>query len=84
MSRSTNLPVPVGQAYEARRERVRPRETRTAGAFDAHLLGQDGRRRGLQAGAPAIEAARSAYLDAEWSGGADRRPRPGVIAKTEI
>ena len=84
MSRSANLPVPVGQAYEARRERLRPRDTRTAGAFDAHLIGQDGRRRGLKAGAPAIDAARNAYLDAEWSGTADRRPRPGIIAKTEV
>jgi hypothetical protein len=89
MSRSANLPVPVGQAYESRRERVRSerargREARPASAFAAHLYGQDGRLRGLRAGAPAIDAARAAYLDAEWSGDADRRLPVGLIARTKV
>jgi len=52
--------------------------------FAAQLMGQSGQKRGLRGGAPVLEAARSAYLGAEWSGGNDRRPRRGTAAKTEI
>lgn len=83
MSRS-NLPVPIGKTFEARRERIRPREARTAGAYAAHLYGQDGRKRGLKAGQPTIDEARAAYLGAEYSGEADRRPPPGLITIKKI
>jgi hypothetical protein len=53
-------------------------------AFAAHLMGQDGQKRGLRGGAPVLNQARSAYLGAEYSGAANRRPRPGVVARTEI
>ena len=83
MTRSSNLPVPVGQATDARRERAGRQSYATAqvkaGAFDAQLLGQDGARRGLKGGAPVLDAARAAYLDAEFSGEADRRPPVGLI-----
>jgi hypothetical protein len=52
--------------------------------FSAQLIGQDGQKRGLRGGAPVLDAARSAYLEAEWSGPADRRPKRGTVTKTEI
>ena len=52
-------------------------------AFAAQLLGQPGQRRGLRQPGT-VEAARSAYLETEYSGPADRRPPKGLIKKTEI
>lgn len=52
--------------------------------FAAQVLGQSGQKRGLKGGLPVLEAAKSAYLGAEWSGPQDRRRRTGKIAKTEI
>jgi hypothetical protein len=65
---------------------VPPRaETAASGAmFDAHLLGQDGQKRGLRAGPTAIDSASASYNRIEWSGAHDRRARKGHIAKTEI
>jgi hypothetical protein len=84
MNRSSNLPVPLGQPYQARREQVRPTERARAGAYDAQLLGQDGAKRGLKGGAPLLDAARAAYLDAEFSGEADRRPPAGLLIVSKI
>ena len=53
-------------------------------AFTAHVLGQTGQKRGLKGGQPVLEQARSAYLEAAYSGPADRRPRPGRMARTKI
>jgi hypothetical protein len=53
-------------------------------AFAAHLYGQSGQKRGLRGGQPVLDAARSAYLETEYSGPADRRPPKGVLKKTEI
>ena len=62
-----------------------PRSKRAAlAAFAAQLLGQGGQRRGLRGGAETLDKARNAYLEAEWSGPADRRLRTGRITKTEI
>jgi hypothetical protein len=85
MSRS-NLPVPVGPVVEVRRERVTPygRAERKGGAFEAHLLGQDGMLRGLKGGETVLDAARHAYLDTEYSGEADRRPPAGVLKVRDI
>jgi hypothetical protein len=47
-------------------------------------MGQGGQRRGLRGGPETLDKARSAYLEAEWSGPADRRVRTGRITKTEI
>jgi len=74
-SSGTNLPVPVAPLRQ---------EEPSAAAFDAQLLGQEGQKRGLRGGAPVLNHARSAYLDAEWSGPADRRPPKGLFSKTEI
>ena len=55
-----------------------------AAAFDAHLMGQQGEKRGLRAGKPAIDHAQTNYNRVEWSGAKDRRARKGRIADTEI
>ena len=72
-----NLPVVVS---EARAIEADP----PAGPIEAQILGQEGQKRGLRGGAPVLNQARSAYLGAEFSGSANRRPRPGVVARTEI
>jgi hypothetical protein len=72
----TNLPVPVAAPL---------RQDKPSGAaFEAHLMGQDGQRRGLRGGPPVLNSARSAYLGAEYAGPADRRPPRGAIKKTEV
>ena len=53
-------------------------------AFAAQVLGQGGQKRGLKGGPEVLNKARGAYLGAEYSGDADRRPPPGLIKKTEI
>ena len=55
-----------------------------AAAFAAQVIGQSGQKRGLRGGPPVLDAARSTYLGAEYSGGKDRRPRAGRVAKTEV
>ncbi|WP_426030297.1 hypothetical protein [Caulobacter sp. DWP3-1-3b2] len=52
--------------------------------FAAHVMGQSGQKRGLRGGQEVLDAARSTYLGTEYSGPADRRPRAGLIKKTEI
>jgi hypothetical protein len=76
-----NLPVPVGRART-----VPPRDERPGGAahFTAQLIGQDGEKRGLKAGALLIEAAKQTYSKIEWSGSRDRRARKGRITRTEV
>jgi hypothetical protein len=50
----------------------------------AHLMGQDGQKRGLRGGPQTLAQARAAYLSAEWSGAIDRRNRTGLFSKTKI
>ena len=52
--------------------------------FTAQVYGQTGQKRGLRGGQPVFDAARAAYLEAEYSGPDDRRPPKGLIKKTEI
>jgi len=52
--------------------------------FAAHILGQSGQKRGLRGGQEVLDTARSTYLGTEYSGPADRRPKAGLIKKTEI
>jgi hypothetical protein len=59
-------------------------EPKGAAAFDAQIYGQPGQKRGLRGGQPVLNHARSAYLGAEYSGPADRRPPSGVIARKDI
>ena len=52
--------------------------------FAAQVLGAGGQRRGLRGGPPAMDAARSVYLQTEWSGDADRRFPPGLLTRREV
>ena len=61
-----------------------PRRGGAFAAFAAHLMGQPGQKRGLRGGQEVLDAARSTYLGTEYSGTADRRPKAGLIKKTEI
>lgn len=61
-----------------------PRRGGAFAAFAAHLMGQPGQKRGLRGGQEVLDAARSTYLGTEYSGPADRRPKAGLIKKTEI
>ena len=51
--------------------------------LDAHMIAQSARTRGLRGGQKVLDAARSAYLETEYSGANDRRVRAGRITKTE-
>lgn len=53
-------------------------------AFTAQMIGQAGVRKGLKGGPPVLDAARGAYLETEYSGPRDRRPRPGKAGRTDI
>ncbi|OGN47273.1 hypothetical protein [Brevundimonas mediterranea] len=55
-----------------------------AAAFVAQQMGQRGQKRGLRGGPPVLGAARAAYMGAEYSGEAERRPPLGRAAKTDI
>ena len=75
-----NLPVPAGPARTVPRTPAND----THAIFAAHLLGQDGQKRGLRAGPSLIDAARSLYNRTEWSGERDRRANKGGSAKTDV
>ncbi|MEO6338777.1 MAG: hypothetical protein ABIO39_01960 [Caulobacteraceae bacterium] len=81
-----NLPVPFSPPEQVDETEPAPPRAKPAGpgVFTAHVLGQDGRKRGLRGGQPVIEAARSAYLEAEYSGPNDRRPPKGLLTRTKI
>lgn len=53
-------------------------------AFAAQVLGQPGQKRGLRGGQEVLDNARSTYLGTEYSGEADRRPKAGLLKKTNI
>lgn len=80
--------VPVEFPAEAAEPPARPAPTppadANAAAFAAQMIGQTGQRRGLKGGPPVLDAARSAYLGAEYSGTAERRPKPGKAEDTDI
>jgi hypothetical protein len=52
--------------------------------LDAHLIAQGNRVRGLRGGRQILDAARGAYLEAEYSGPNDRRAHAGQIKKTDV
>lgn len=75
----TTLPAPV----TAQPKPARP-APRLNGEYAAQLLGQGGEKRGLRGGAPVLEAAKSAYLETEFSGPDDRRPPTGRLGRKEL
>jgi hypothetical protein len=89
MNRSENrlLPALIPGEHPRRDDRTRPAcvaAARLDAAYAAQLYGQPLQTRGLRGGAPVLEAARHAYLEAEYSGENDRRPSSGLVMKTEI
>jgi hypothetical protein len=81
--------VPVGQPVEddapapARAAAVPPSDG-SAAIFAAQMMGQTGQKRGLKGGQPVLDAARSAYLETNYSGTHERRPKPGRAEDTDI
>ena len=80
--------VPVDFPVEPAEPPARPAPTPPAdpgaAVFAAQMIGQTGQRRGLKGGPPVLDAARSAYLGAEHSGAAERRPQPGKAKDTDV
>lgn len=77
-------PTPVREVVEPASPAEATDPLDPAAAFAAQLIGQSGQKRGLRGGPPVLDAARSTYLGTEYSGGNDRRPRAGRVAKTEV
>ncbi|HEY3812442.1 MAG TPA: hypothetical protein VGL66_04395 [Caulobacteraceae bacterium] len=79
------LPVATGAANDAPKhdDKVGEASTTADAGVTAQLLGE-GPKRGLKGGEETLQRARGAYLGAEYSGPADRRPKKGRITKTEI
>ena len=89
----TNLPALVAgepgkddraAASSATARPVRPDPAPASQVFEAQMMGQSGQRRGLKGGQPVLDAARSAYLDAEWRGEHDRRLAPGTLRQISL
>ena len=84
---SSRALVPVNVPAEPAEPPARPAPTPPAdpgaAVFAAQMIGQTGQRRGLKGGPPVLDAARSAYLGAEHSGAAERRPQPGKAKDTD-
>jgi hypothetical protein len=80
----TNLPAVIAAPETGPETPPPPPRPEGFAPFAAHVYGQSGQRRGLRGGQPVLDAARSAYLETEYSGPADRRPPKGVLKKTEI
>jgi len=78
--------VPAGERVDHAASPAKPAVSPLAppALFAAQVLGQKGQKRGLKGGPPVLDAARSTYLGAEYSGKRDRRPRVGKAAQTEI
>ena len=79
----TALVLAPNPTPEPEPEAVAP-DSQAEAAFTAQMLGQSGQKRGLKGGQPVLEQARSAYLEAAYSGPLDRRPAPGGMTKTKI
>ncbi|HEX8568958.1 MAG TPA: hypothetical protein VF699_03415 [Caulobacteraceae bacterium] len=62
---------------------ARPDGPPTEAGVAAQLMGER-ERRGLRAGYEVREQARATYLQTEYAGPHDRRPRKGRITKTEV
>ena len=78
--------VPAGERVDHAASPAKPAVSPLAppALFAAQVLGQKGQKRGLKGGAPVLDAARSTYLGAEYSGKHDRRPPVGKAKQTEV
>lgn len=65
------------------RSSAAPPRAGSVSAVGAQLLGEKPRR-GLRAGPEVLEQARSTYLQNEFSGARDRRPRKGQLTRTDV
>lgn len=74
----------VPALYEAPQPPALAQPTGPEAAFAAHLLGQDGQRRGLRGGRETLDRARNVYNRIEYSGIADRRTPKGHLARAKI
>ena len=74
----------VPAIYEPPQPPAVARPARPEAAFAAHVLGQEGQRRGLRGGREVLDGARTVYNRTEYSGSADRRAPKGGRAKTEV
>ena len=79
---ATNLPVPTGPTIKLCQ--VQGGRPGVDAEFATQLMGQDGERRGIRAGASLFDRARMAYNRIEWSGSFDRRARAGRTTRTDI
>lgn len=79
---AADLPAETTEAPA--RPAVAPTADASAAAFAAQMIGQTGQRRGLKGGPPVLDAARSTYLGAAYSGAAERRPKPGKATDTDV
>jgi len=88
VDKTADKAAPAQDEADAAEAPARPAPTPPAdaspAAFAAQMIGQSGQRRGLRGGPPVLGAARNTYLGAEYSGPAERRPKPGKATDTDI
>ena len=80
---SRTLPALIADQPSYSHGESEPR-ARKATVIEAQVAGQTGARRGLKGGQPVLDAARSAYLSAEWRGADDRRLATGTFRQVAI
>ena len=85
-AKTSRAVVPAGERVDHAASPAKPAVSPPAppALFAAQVLGQKGQKRGLKGGPPVLDAARSTYLGAEYSGKRDRRPRVGKARQTEV
>jgi len=79
------LPVPAGPVidHDDLPPHAHRRRGRAEAGYTVQLLGE-GERRGLKGGRNTLDAAKTTYMRAEFSGSFDRRPRPGRVTHEKI
>ena len=85
-AKATGASITAGERVDHAAAPAKPAVSPSAppALFAAQVIGQTGQKRGLKGGPPVLDAARSTYLGAEYSGKRDRRPRVGRARQTEI
>ena len=84
MTQSETLALPAPPAVPVSSRRAGRHDARAAGPGDALIAAQAHVHRGLKAGRSALVDAKSAYGEAQWSGGHDRRPEPGLLVRARL